>query len=191
MGLLFFHEPKKIIILVPSIVVLVYYSMGCTLQFEAALASVEPPSSDVKMLKSYEQREEEYEKARAQIFSQQSPLPNTRSVLPFDLATKSNQRMSSRLLDVYMPCTHMFMYLSCSIFPSSMHHRRAASDTSMFKRVATADLKKDASSNHSSRSATPLVNPLFKLGGIDTSCLNPLMHDIFLTQVLVSSSLLV
>lgn len=60
-------------------------------QFEAALASIEPPSD--KVLKSYEQREEEYEKARAQIFSQQSPLQST---LPFDLATKTNQRMSSR-----------------------------------------------------------------------------------------------
>ena len=49
-----------------------------------------------------------------------------------------------------------------------MHHRRAASDTSMFKRVGGADLKKDASSSHSSRSATPLVNSLLKLGGIFT-----------------------
>lgn len=115
--------------------------------FEAALVSVEPSSSDVKILKSYEQREEEYEKARAQIFNQQSPLQNT-SVFPFDLATKSSQRMSS------------------SIFPSSMHHRRAASDTSMFRRVgAAAELKRDASSSHSSRSATPLVNSLLKLGG--------------------------
>lgn len=74
-----------------------YTAFVCALQFEAALASVEPPSSsDVKVLKSYEQREEEYEKARAQIFSQQSPLQSTLSVLPFDLATKSSQRMSSR-----------------------------------------------------------------------------------------------
>ena len=68
--------------------------MCVSLQFEAALASVEPSSDvSVKVLKSYEEREEEYEKARAQIFSQQSPL---QSSVPFDLATKTNQRMSSR-----------------------------------------------------------------------------------------------
>ena len=64
------------------------------MQFEAALASIEPsPDVSVKVLKSYEEREEEYEKARARIFNQQSPLQTT---LSFDLATKSNQRISSR-----------------------------------------------------------------------------------------------
>lgn len=68
-----------------------------------------------------------------------------------------------------MVCVYRSEVMYCvlySIFPPSMHHRRAASDTSMFKRVGATDLKKDASSNHSSRSATPLVNSLLKLGGI-------------------------
>lgn len=51
-----------------------------------------------------------------------------------------------------------------------MAHRRAASDTSMFRRVAAADFKKDSSSNHSSRSETPLVSSLLKIGG--THCLH-------------------
>lgn len=60
-----------------------------------------------------------------------------------------------------------------SIFPSAMHHRRAASDTSMFKRMGAADVKKDSSSNHSSRSATPLVtSSLLRLGGKYTLCDN-------------------
>lgn len=137
------------------------------LQFEVALASIEPNSSDVKVLKSFEEREEEYEKARARIFSQQSPLQNAHCALPYDLATKASQRLSSRyvvkeklILQLLLP--PIFFH---SIFPSVMHHRRAASDTSMFKRVGVAEMKKDSSSTHSSRSATPLVPSFLKLGG--------------------------
>lgn len=82
-----------------------YAGLYFVLQFEAALVSVEPSSSDVKVLKSYEEREEEYEKARAQIFNQHSPLQST---FPFDLATKSNQRLSSRFI-----CYIFFVILHC------------------------------------------------------------------------------
>lgn len=48
-----------------------------------------------------------------------------------------------------------------------MQHRRAASDTAMFRRVVTADsVKEGSSSNHSSRSATPLVTSLLRPAGV-------------------------
>ena len=65
----------------------------CHLQFESVLVSMETTPAEAKLLKSFEKREEEYEKARAQIFSQQSPIP---SVLPFDLATSNSPRLTSR-----------------------------------------------------------------------------------------------
>ena len=47
-----------------------------------------------------------------------------------------------------------------------MHHRRAASDTAMFKRLAPAEAKKEgSSSSQGSRSATPLVSSLLKPAG--------------------------
>ncbi len=46
-----------------------------------------------------------------------------------------------------------------------MHHRRAASDTAMFKRLAPAESKKEgSSSSQGSRSATPLVSMLKPAG---------------------------
>ena len=60
------------------------------------------------------------------------------------------------------------IFILCSLFPSVMHHRRAASDTAMFKRAVAADLKKElsSSSNHSSRSATPLISSYLRPAGI-------------------------
>ena len=52
--------------------------------------------SGLKSLKTFEEREEEYERARARIFSQQSPLETkepTPSVV-FDLETASARRKS-------------------------------------------------------------------------------------------------
>ena len=62
-------------------------------QFEAVMETIDASPAEVKLLKSYEEREEEYEKARAQIFSQQSPLS---SVMSYDLATNNNPRLTSR-----------------------------------------------------------------------------------------------
>lgn len=110
-------------------------------QLDAAVSSsVNAP--EAKGLKSFEEREEEYEKARARIFNQLPPTgiqtsPNT---IAFDLATRTTPRTSS-------------------LFSSMMHHRRAASDTAMFSRPLAVDLKKDeTSSSQGSRSATPLIS---------------------------------
>jgi hypothetical protein len=92
--------------------------------------------SDVK---SFEEREEEYEKTRARIFSQQ-PLQGSRSNIAFDLAN-APQGPRSNLL------------------PAIMQHRRTVSDTLLFRRPSLLEeLKKDGpSSSHSSRSGTPLI----------------------------------
>lgn len=81
-------------------------------------------------------------------------------------------------------CTYVHYVLNniCSIFPSVMHHRRAASDTSMFKRVGIADFKKDSSSTHSSRSGTPLVTSLLKLGGMQCIVCGNVQHVITSTM---------
>ncbi len=70
------------------------YIYFCVFQpFGTALSSVGSSSADVKLPKSFEEREEEYEKARARIFDQPSPL---QSIVSFDLATQSTPRLSSR-----------------------------------------------------------------------------------------------
>ena len=55
-------------------------------------SSVNAP--EVKGLKSFEEREEEYEKARARIFNQQPTLQDNRTTIAFDLATRSSPRTS-------------------------------------------------------------------------------------------------
>ena len=55
-------------------------------------SSVNAP--EVKGLKSFEEREEEYEKARARIFNQQPAMQSTRTTIAFDLATRTTQRTS-------------------------------------------------------------------------------------------------
>lgn len=67
----------------------------------------------------------------------------------------------------YRHCTPLPHYpIVCSIYHSAMHHRRAASDTAMFKRLTPADAKKEgSSSSQGSRSATPLVSSMLKPAG--------------------------
>ena len=65
------------------------------LQLDAAISSsVNAP--EVKGIKSFEEREEEYEKARARIFNQLPPsgIQTSRNTIAFDLATRTTQRTS-------------------------------------------------------------------------------------------------
>ena len=116
-------------------------------------------------MKSFEEREEEYEKTRARIFSQQ-PLQGSRSNIAFDLAN-APQRPRSRYVDggLFFGFFCFGNPRTCKIFsthsllPAIMQHRRTVSDTLLFRRRSVLEeLKKDGpSSSHSSRSATPLI----------------------------------
>ena len=60
-----------------------------------------------------------------------------------------------------------------------MHHRRAASDTTMFKRSMTTELKKEgASSSHSSRSSTPLISLLPRPAGMFVESDYSMYHEV-------------
>jgi hypothetical protein len=60
----------------------------------AVSSSVNAP--EAKGLKSFEEREEEYEKARARIFNQLPPagIQTSRNTIAFDLATRTTPRTS-------------------------------------------------------------------------------------------------
>lgn len=112
-------------------------------------STVEKPQFDVSLptmtsndVKTFEEREVEYEKARARIFSQQPISQIEADQLPFDLGAVPASRNASYW----------------------MHHRRTVSDTATAFLSRVTESKKEGSlSNHSSRSATPLISsrPLF------------------------------
>ena len=77
--------------------VVVFYPHDCSITIHVcmyALQSYEVLANLTSDVKSFEQREEEYEKARARIFNQQ-PLHGSRSNIAFDLGS-APQRTRSR-----------------------------------------------------------------------------------------------
>ena len=142
----------------------------CFHLFVQAFEALSNPTSDVK---SFEEREEEYEKTRARIFNQQ-PMHGSRSNIAFDLGsapqrTRSRSVYTLNALSMYSLYSSLPFYMSTaynnnnnnnnSLLPAIMQHRRTVSDTLLFRRPSVLEeLMKDApNSSHSSRSATPLL----------------------------------
>ena len=87
-------------------------------------------------MKSFEEREEEYEKTRARIFSQQ-PLQGSRSNIAFDLAN-APQRPRSRYVDggLFFVETHVHVNFLYTQSPAS--HHAASSDGQRYSPISSS-----------------------------------------------------